>query len=260
MDFNPVMWALCKQSGGSSGGGSGGDNFPIGDGNTHIWFEAAEGEKLYLGIGINGLVTIDWGDGETSECSGASVEQPVYAYHEFQNAGCHVISLTTDGEIGFVLRTESSSTPALFSFNGGKNYSSSDSRWQNCLARIRYLEMGNAVTHISPYSCHRTSMVCAIISNNVTSIPNNAFQNSFGLTRINIPSGVTNIGSLAFGACYGVEYYDFSHHTAVPSLESQSAFNGKYNDFTKILVPESLYDEWKAATNWSSLASFIVAV
>jgi hypothetical protein len=49
---------------------------------------------------------------------------------------------------------------------------------------------------------------------------------------------------------------DFSDNTQVPTLSSTNAFDST----ALILVPESLYDEWISATNWSSLTSRIVKV
>jgi hypothetical protein len=60
-----------------------------------------------------------------------------------------------------------------------------------------------------------------------------------------------------FGYCVSCAYFDFSEHNAIPTLSASDAFNG-INDSAKIIVPDDLYDEWIAATNWSSLASKIV--
>lgn len=52
-------------------------------------------------------------------------------------------------------------------------------------------------------------------------------------------------------------FYDFSQYSAVPSLANTSAFISIPSD-CKIIVPDALYDEWKAATNWSTYASKII--
>lgn len=43
---------------------------------------------------------------------------------------------------------------------------------------------------------------------------------------------------------------DFSQATAVPSLSSTNAFSNT-NNYYRIVVPNALYDQWIAATNWS---------
>jgi hypothetical protein len=54
-----------------------------------------------------------------------------------------------------------------------------------------------------------------------------------------------------------MSYYDFRALTAVPTLVSGYAFTDIPSD-CKIVVPDALYDEWVAATNWSSFASYII--
>ena len=50
---------------------------------------------------------------------------------------------------------------------------------------------------------------------------------------------------------------DFSKATAVPALSNVNAFQNTNSTF-KIVVPDALYDQWIAASNWSNFASQIV--
>ena len=52
-------------------------------------------------------------------------------------------------------------------------------------------------------------------------------------------------------------YCDFKDSKSVPTLSGTGAFNFTPSD-CKIVVPDSLYDSWIAATNWSTYASKIV--
>jgi hypothetical protein len=72
-----------------------------------------------------------------------------------------------------------------------------------------------------------------------------------------IPDGVTSFGTYAFSYCYGMAYYDFRASKSVPTLSNTNAFNNIPSD-CKIVVPDSLYDTWIAATNWSTYASKII--
>jgi hypothetical protein len=72
-----------------------------------------------------------------------------------------------------------------------------------------------------------------------------------------IPEGVTSISTYAFGNCWGMAYYDFRTSKSVPTLSNTNAFSGIPSD-CKIVVPDSLYDTWVAATNWSTYANNII--
>ena len=60
----------------------------------------------------------------------------------------------------------------------------------------------------------------------------------------------------AFKYCYALIKCDFSQATAVPALSNVNAFSN-INKICKIVVPDNLYDQWVAATNWSTYANYI---
>ena len=103
-----------------------------------------------------------------------------------------------------------------------------------------------------------SSMSSITIPDSVTSIGYQTFNNCQSLASITVPSGVTSIAAYAFRYCYCVSYYDFARHTAVPTLDNKSALSNLSED-CEIRVPAVLYDEWIAATNWSTYANNIVA-
>ena len=130
----------------------------------------------------------------------------------------------------------------------------------NSCYSLSSITIPNSVTSIDNYTfyyCYSLSSIT--IPDGVTSIGNNAFNSCQSLSSITIPNSVTSIGGNAFNSCYGVRYYDFTRHTAVPTLSGTNAFNGIAAD-CEIRVPAALADEWKAATNWSTYADHIVGV
>ena len=97
------------------------------------------------------------------------------------------------------------------------------------------------------------------IPDGVTSIADSTFNYCQTITSIAIPDSVTSIGGYAFYNCKGIAFYDFTACTSVPTLSATSAFQSNSSD-CEIRVPAALYDDWIAATNWSTYASQIVAV
>lgn len=82
--------------------------------------------------------------------------------------------------------------------------------------------------------------------NGVTSIGNYAFYNTVSSgTTVEVPSSLNSLSASSFPACR----LKFSNHTSVPTLTS------KYNNLAHYYVPDNLYNNWIAASNWSDLYS-----
>jgi hypothetical protein len=123
---------------------------------------------------------------------------------------------------------------------------------------LQSISIPSSVTSIGGYAFSNCYSLQSIsIPSGVTSIGSNAFNYCYSLKSISIPSGVTSIGSNAFNYCYSIRVYDFSNHASVPSLANVNAF-ANTSTTKKIVVPDSLYDTWKAASNWSSTTNNIV--
>lgn len=74
-----------------------------------------------------------------------------------------------------------------------------------------------------------------------------------------LPAGISSIPDYCFYQMKNLELIDFSIATSVPTLGGVYTFKGLKSGF-QIVVPSALYEEWKAAKNWSNVASNIVAV
>lgn len=103
------------------------------------------------------------------------------------------------------------------------------------------------------YNCKALRRVC--IPMGVTSINNRAFYGS-GIICVCIPPSVLSIATYAFNSCDSLRELDFSHHTSIPTLGSNALPSNSL--FSKIIVPDALYDEWIATSGWTGYASKIV--
>ena len=134
-----------------------------------------------------------------------------------------------------------------------------DYAFQNC-SSLASITIPTGVTSIGDYAFRECYSLASItIPTGVTSINQYAFSNCLSLASITIPRRVASINHHAFYNCYGMRYYDFSACTAIPSLSNTNAFLNIPSD-CQMLIPSSLYNRWKNATNWTTYASYMVSV
>ena len=168
------------------------------DGNTHLWIHLEEGRTSpMLGIGVNGTVTVDWGDGTTPDVlMGTSVTtRKSTPNHTYSNAGDYVITLTVDGEMGFVGTNNNSQILQ----NSTSTYESGNTYYPNVLRKV---ECGEGVSSIGDYAFHACRSLTSVkIPEGVTSIGTQSFRYCYSLTSVKIPDGVTSIGGNAFEQC-----------------------------------------------------------
>ena len=204
---------------------------------------------LYIGQTVSNGVSIDWGDGSATQTLSGTGN--VNTSHTYAEPGDYVISLMPqDG--------------CTLSF--GKNsylYCVIGSIALNSAVYCNMLQdvsIGKNVTSIGHYAFSSCSSLASItIPTGVTSIGNNTFNTCYSLASITIPTGVTFIDEFAFSNCLGMRYYDFSACTAIPALSNTNVFDNIPSD-CQMLIPSSLYNNWKAATNWATYASKMVSV
>ena len=134
-----------------------------------------------------------------------------------------------------------------------------DSVFNNCFNLIS-ITIPDSVTSVGSSTFSSCSNLISItIPDSVTSIGNSTFSRCSNLTSITIPNSVTSIENQAFSYCYNMCFYDFTNHTTVPTLSATNTFD-RISTGCEIRVPAALYDEWIAATNWSTYAKYIVGV
>lgn len=101
------------------------------------------------------------------------------------------------------------------------------------------------------------SGVKKIIIHGTAEFGQSCLENMPNLVSVEVLGNVSYVQDKAFMGNFFATLYNFSHCTSVPTLRSTLAFSSIPSD-CKIVVPDALYDEWIAATNWSSYASYIV--
>jgi hypothetical protein len=116
----------------------------------------------------------------------------------------------------------------------------------------------NNVTDIGDYAFWGCSGLTSVtIPNSVTSIGREAFCKCSGLTNVTIGSGVTSLGVQLFYGCSNCTIFDFRQSISVPSLTDIHTFYNTPSN-KEIVVPDSLYDSWRAASIWSSSTDNLV--
>ena len=204
---------------------------------------------LYIGQTVANGVSIDWGDGSTTQTLSGTGN--INTSHTYAEPGDYVISLMPQDGCTLSLGSGSSSYCVMGATgNNGKVYCN----------MLQDVSVGNSVTSINQNAfsgCY--SLASITIPNSVTSIGNYAFSYCHSLPSITIPTSVTSIGNYTFNSCYGMRYYDFSVCTSIPTLSDISAFEDIPSD-CQMLIPSALFDEWSTATNWATYASYMVAV
>lgn len=103
-------------------------------------------------------------------------------------------------------------------------------------------------------SCFSLSGV--YLPDSLSTIPYTCFHSDESMSKVVFSNSINKIQSESLRNCYSMSVYDFSKAITIPTLESWTAITTRTD--TKIIVPDVLYDSWIAATNWTSLAEFIV--
>ena len=146
----------------------------------------------------------------------------------------------------------------------------------NFASSLSSITLGNSVTTLGFCAIRGTKITSITLPNTLTTIGESALENNSGLTSVVIPSGVTSIGGGAFASCSGLtsctigsgvtsiggSAFNYCNSldsitinaTTPPSINYDTLYN---TNNCAIYVPAESVDAYKAATNWSNLASRI---
>lgn len=212
----------------------------------------------------------------SGECGWTSVTTTSSGYASAENKPakyqCHYFPLTiseTTGSVSAVFkhansipvsRYKAAAAVATLSFTLQGIYSKIDENGIFCLYADS-TAVGLSESLISPPQKRGKIDLSA---SRITDIPKEAFLYWYA-SEIRFPATIQTIGVDAFDYIYDPGYAEnracdfyFTNHTFVPTLASANAFYN-YPGRTNIYIPAELYDQWIAATNWSSLSRCIIA-
>ena len=159
--------------------------------HIHITDKARSTVPLYISQTVANGVTIDWGDGSTTETLAGTGN--LRTSHAYGTAGEFTISLSVADGCTLGFGEESSSYCVM----GGTD--DNNRVYCNMLQKV---EIGSGVTRIARrafYNCGSLSSM--IIPDGVTSIGSSAFYSCYSLSSIIIPDGVTRIEDHTFTSC-----------------------------------------------------------
>ena len=265
------------------------------DGKTRLYVHFEKGRTSpYLGLGVNGTVEVDWGDGSpTDTLTGTSLTTAVHVQHVYQ-PGDYVIKLTpTSGNYSIfgvsntshILKKDAATTAyesrvyakAIKKVELGLDVSIGSYAFAYCHSLVSVttpssvtsigecafgycyslapITIPNSVTSIGNSAFSSCySLASVTMPNSVTSIGYSAFSSCYSIVSVTTPSSVTTIGNNAFSGCYGVSEYHFLS-TTPPTLGS-TVFRYIPSDCI-IYVPMASVEAYKTAIGWSNYASQI---
>ena len=200
------------------------------DEKTRLYITLHDGRlEPVLGLGINGSVDVDWGDGTAHDTmTGSGLSATTYKKHIYAAEGDYVITLTVTGSIQF--NGTSTYTYLLTKQSGSE---STNKVYSNSLTRI---EVGSGVTSIGSAAFSACSSLSSItIPQGVTSIDSYVFQGCYSLSSITIPQDVTSIGNNVFQNCYLL-----SSITIPKSVTSISNFMFNNGSLSSVTIPQSV--------------------
>jgi len=154
-----------------------------------------------------GVITVDWGDGTTSTNAelGSRTLNKVYS-----SLGYYRIKLTTTGSYelssNYVLGMNTLLSPVLERFyvaQGVTTMATEFLRDTNGLTAISLPP--SLINYGAGFLRYRTSLVCVVIPNGVTSVPDYSFFENYRLKRVVLPRTIKSVGKYAFYSCHHLE-------------------------------------------------------
>lgn len=205
--------------------------------------------SAYSSLRITGSSSYNSSSAKSTASVGSS---GAYTIESDTDSGVTVsVTAIYNGSTSFKYRSMSGFASIIFT-HPGIYTSENDDGIRNLIADQTVSEFPSNSIFVDPLFCD-----IDLSNSTISSIPVNAF---YGTTakRIIFPGTLETLGYGSLANVTGLEVIDMSSCNAVPTLSSTATIGTASNPM--IRVPAALYDEWIAATNWSTFADYIVAV
>lgn len=138
--------------------------------------------------------------------------------------------------------------PKTFNSMGKSTFSYSD---------IKRIAISKGIQSWSENILQSSRFEKVIIPSGVTYLYSSCMYSCSATKKISIPKTITYIASNSFYNNVSVLEFNFAKFNSIPTLQRADAFSNM-NKLCKIIVPDSLYETWIAATNWVTYADYIV--
>lgn len=146
---------------------------------------------IRLALGVNGKVSVYWGDGTDESIQGESTSSPVSLSHTYSSPGNYVIGVAVSS--GTVFSFLGSAGGSYVLQYGGEDGGLDDQRNQlarNCLNRV-ILGKGARVQTYGFYKCENLKTV--LVSSDTALVEGNNFYSCWPLQFFTFPSSCTNL-------------------------------------------------------------------
>lgn len=154
------------------------------DGITKIYIELNNDLKEpCLAMGINGTVTVNWGDNNEEEITGNNVDTLVITQHTYQNSGNYVIKITPDENTTIAFGSSDSSKRIICNPNKSNNAYK---------ATITKIEFGKNIAKLNIYAISLPMLASVTIPNNISNMSYISY--AYRLKCLILPNSVSFCG------------------------------------------------------------------
>lgn len=252
-----------------------GATYKTASGNTEFDVVLTKATGLTVSLyNLTGVTSIIWGDGTTNTSTShtyakygkytiqvvnvTQLGQNIFGQSAFQGSGNHTcVSIRLAENVKFIAVYAIQNLLSLTTITIPQNVRFASYTFDGCIS-LKSIVLPTSTSYTLGMSCFRNCYVLqsVVIPYTITSIDTEGMRACFYIKNIIFPENIDSIQAQAFLGQNHPVTYDFSQATQVPTLSNTNAFTN-INDLSKIIVPDSLYNQWIAATNWSTYANYI---